>query len=305
MAAARPGVEPPAGARRVIATFSDEHYLGLVRLHPLRGRAFTPADISSAAHVAVISRSLAERYFGRDDPLGQYLDLPDLAKAPALLTDTRFSIIGVVEDVRNQGPSEVPWPGVYLPTTLTAPGNTPRRIVVRTAGDAASVLPALERAVRAVDLDVAVRSGVTLDEALKRSFHAQPRFSLVILTVFAATGLALVAVGVYGLMAYAVSRRAQEFAIRMALGATSQDVVQTVLRAGIVLLGAGIVIGLAASQMTNRLVVSYVVMESAGGDVLWSGLAAVAVITLVGLAACLIPARRVSRMSPMAALRQD
>ena len=158
---------------------------------------------------------------------------------------------------------------------------------------------------RAVNRDVAVRSGVTLDDALKRSFHAQPRFSLVILTAFAAIGLALVAVGVYGLMAYAVSRRAQEFAIRMALGATSEDVVRTVLRAGIVLLGAGIVIGLAASQMTNRLVVSYVVMESAGADVLWSGLGAVAVIALVGLAACLIPARRVSRMSPMAALRQD
>ena len=305
MAAARPGVEPPAGARGVIATLCDEHYLGLVRLHPLRGRAFTPADISSAAHVVVISRSLAERYFGQEDPLGQYLDLPDLAKAPALLTDTRFSIIGVVEDVRNQGPSEVPWPGVYLPTTLTAAGNTPRRIVVRTAGDAASVLPALERAVRAVDLDVAVRSGITLEDALKRSFHAQPRFSLIILTAFAAIGLALVAVGVYGVMAYAVSRRAQEFAIRMALGATSEDVVRTVVRAGAVLLGAGIVIGLAASQVTNRLVVSNVVMESAGADVLWSGLGAVAVIALVGLAACLIPARRVSRMSPMAALRQD
>ena len=305
MAAARPGVEPPAGARRVMATFSDEHYLGLVRLHPLRGRAFTPADISSAAHVVVISRSLAERYFGQEDPLGQYLELPDLAKAPALMTDTRFSIIGVVEDVRNQGPSDVPWPGVYLPTTLTAAGNTPRRIVVRTAGEAASVLPALERAVRAVDLDVAVRSGVTLDDALKRSFHAQPRFSLVILTAFAAIGLALVAVGVYGVMAYAVSRRAQEFAIRMALGATRQDVVRTVVRAGVVLLGAGIVIGLAASQMTNRLVKSHVVMESAGADAMWSGVGAVAVIALVGLAACLIPAHRVSRMSPMAALRQD
>jgi ABC-type antimicrobial peptide transport system permease subunit len=165
--------------------------------------------------------------------------------------------------------------------------------------------PPLERAVRAVDLDVAVRSGLTLDDALKRSFHAQPRFSLVILTAFAAIGLALVAVGIYGLMAYAVSRRAQEFAIRMALGATSEDVVRTVVRAGIVLLGSGIVIGLAASQMTNRLVVSYVVMDAAGADVLWSGLGAVVVVALVGLAACLIPARRVSGMSPMAALRQD
>jgi putative ABC transport system permease protein len=305
MSASRPGVDPPAGSRRVIATMCDEHYLGLVRLRPLRGRTFTSADISSTARVVVISRSLAEQYFGQEDPLGQYLDLPDLAKAPALLTDTRFSVIGVVEDVRNLGLSEVPRPGLYLPTTLTAFGNTPRLIVVRTSGDAAPVLPALERAVRSVDHDIAVRSGVTLNDALKRIFHAQPRFSLVILTAFAAIGLALVAVGVYGVMAYAVSRRAQEFAIRMALGATREHVMRTVVRAGVVLLGAGIVIGLAVSQMTNRLVVSHVVMASADTDVLWSGVGAVAVIALVGLAACLIPARRVLRMSPMAALRQD
>jgi putative ABC transport system permease protein len=305
MAAARPGLEPPEDARKVLATFSDERYLELVGLRPLRGRVFTAADVSSAAHVVVISRSLSERYFGQDDPLGQYLDLPDLARAPALLGDTRFSVVGVVEDVRNTGPAEAPWPGVYLPTTITAPGNTPRRIVVRTSGDAASVLPALERAVRAVDLDVAVRSGLTLEEALKRNFHAQPRFSLVILTAFAAIGLALVAVGVYGVMAYAVSRRAQEFAIRMALGATEDDVIRTVVRAGLVLLGAGIVIGLAASQVTNRMVVSYVVTTSADAGVSWPGLGAVVVIAGVGLAACLIPARRVSRMSPMAALRQD
>ena len=305
MAAVRPGVELEPAASRVVAAFCDEHYLGLVRLRPLRGRDFTSADISSAAHVAVISRSFAARYFGQEDPLGQYIDLPDLGKAPVLVTDTRFSIIGIVNDVRNLGLSEAPLPGVYLPTTITAAGNSPRRIVVRAVGDAASVLPALERAVREVDLDVAVRTAVTLEEAMKRNFHAQPRFSLVILSAFAAVGLALVAVGVYGVMAYAVSRRAQEFAIRMALGATREDVMRTVVRAGLALLGAGIVIGLAASVMTNRLVVRYVVMNPGNTDALWSGLGAVAIIALVGLAACLIPARRVARMSPMAALRQD
>lgn len=131
MTAARSGIEPPAGARGVMAILCDEHYFGLARLQPLRGRTLTPADISSAAHVVVISRSLAERYFGDEDPLGKYLDLPDLAKAPALVADTRFSIIGVVEDVRNQGPRDAPLPGVYLPTTLTAAGNAPRGSMVR------------------------------------------------------------------------------------------------------------------------------------------------------------------------------
>jgi putative ABC transport system permease protein len=91
----------------------------------------------------------------------------------------------------------------------------------------------------------------------------------------------------------------------MALGATREAVLQTVVRAGVVLLGVGIVIGLAASQVTNRLVATYVMAPTAGADVLWSALGAVAAIALVGLAACVIPARRVLRMSPMAALRQD
>ena len=176
---------------------------------------------------------------------------------------------------------------------------------MRTAGDAASALPAIERAIRDVDRDVAVRSGVTLEASLRRNFHAQPRFSLVILSAFAAIGLALVAVGVYGVMAYAVSRRAQEFAIRMALGATRQAVLRTVLRAGVILLGLGIAIGFAASLLTNRLVAAHVMTNAADADALWSGLGPVAVIALVGLAACVIPASRVLRMSPMSALRQD
>jgi predicted permease len=305
MAAKRPGMEAPAGVLGVVAIFCDEHYLGLVRLNPLRGRVFTSADVSSAAHVAVISESLAERYFGQENPIGQYLDLPDLAKTPVSMVDTAFSIIGVVKDVRNQGPADVPWPGVYLPTTLTAVGNTPRMILVRTAGDPTTVVPALERAVRAADLDIAIRNGGTIEDDIQRIFHAQPRFSLAILTAFATVGLLLVAVGVYGVMAYAVSRRSQEFAIRMALGATEDSVVRAVVRSGAVLLGAGIVIGLAASRATNALVLSNVVPGSSEIDATLSLVGAVAVIAVVGLAACLIPARRASRISPMTALRQD
>ena len=106
------------------------------------------------------------------------------------------------------------------------------------------VLPALERAIRAVDPNVPVRPGTTLENDLRRIFLAQPRFSLVILTVFAVVGLTLVAVGVYGVMAYAVSRRAQEFAIRMALGATRQTTSCARTAVGRPLLGIGIVVGL-------------------------------------------------------------
>jgi putative ABC transport system permease protein len=114
----------------------------------------------------------------------------------------------------------------------------------------------------------------------------------------------LVAVGVYGVMAYAVSRRSQEFAIRMALGATEDSVVRAVVRSGALLLGAGVVIGLAASRVTNGLVLSNVVLGSSETDATLSVVAAVAVIAAIGLAACVIPARRASRISPMTALRQ-
>ncbi|HTV02926.1 MAG TPA: ADOP family duplicated permease [Luteitalea sp.] len=301
----RPGVQSSLGSQGVMVTFCDDHYLGLVGLKPLRGRTFVAADISSAAHVAVISRKFAERYFGSDEPIGQSIQLPQLAKAPASLPDVSFAIVGIVEDVRNQGLQQVPSPGVYLPTTLTAVGNTPRHIVVRAAGDAAAVVPALERTVRAVDLNVAVLAGQTLERRLQRVFFAAPRFSLVILNTFAIVGLLLVAIGVYGVMAYAVARRSQEFAIRMALGATGGDVVRSVVRAGGLLLLTGIAVGTFASRATNRLVLSQVVAGSADTDSTVTAAAAVGVIVLVGLAACLIPARRAARTSPMQALRQD
>lgn len=167
------------------------------------------------------------------------------------------------------------------------------------------MVPALERAVRGVDLNVAVLTGSTLESALQRNFFAVPRFSLVILSIFAVVGLLLVAIGVYGVMAYAVSRRSQEFAIRMALGATGGDVIRSVLRAGGLLLAVGIVVGIAASRVTNAIVSSNVVVVSGETNPLVWGGPAVAVILIVGLAACLIPAWRASKTSPMQALRQD
>ena len=299
----RPGMEPPADVRLVAGIACDEHYFDVVGLSPVRGRSFTAAEVSAAARVAVVSRSLADRFFGRDEALGQFLEMPQLAKPPLALTDTTFLIVGVVEDVLNDGPQSVPYPGIYLPSSLSAIGNQPYQILARTAGDPAPVAIAMGRAVGALDPDVPVREFGTVEDELKRSWHAQPRFSLVILTVFAAIGLLLVAIGVYGVMAYAVSRRSQEFAIRMALGASQQDVLRVVLTSGAWLLGIGIVAGLVASQLTNR-VVSSAVLNTDRIDVA-SGIAAVVVIVVVGVAACLIPARRAARTSPMQALRQD
>ena len=166
-------------------------------------------------------------------------------------------------------------------------------------------VPALEQAVRAVNLATPVLSGRTFETSLQRIFHAQPRFSLIIVTTFATVGLLLVAIGVYGVMAYAVSRRSQEFAIRMALGATGGDVVRIVVRSGALLLAGGILIGLLVSHLTNALVVHNVLVSATNVDMTVTGVVAVGVIVTVGLAACLIPAARAARTSPMRALRAD
>ncbi len=299
----RPGRPVPPDVRGAVMIACDEHYLGLMELPPLRGRTFTSADMTSAAHVVVITRTFADRYFGNEDPVGQYIELPELAKAPARLDNTTFSVIGVVADVRNAGWRERPAPGVYLPTTLSAAGRNPRQIIARTSGNAEALAPALEQAVRAVDLAIPVLGAGTFEASLQQNFHAQPRFSLIILSTFAVVGLLLVAIGVYGVMAYAVARRSQEFAIRMAIGATQRDVLGTVLKSGAWLLGIGVISGLLLSRFTNRWVLA-ALLETDAGDAA-SGLVGVAVIVTVGAAACLIPGWRAARTSPMTALRQD
>ncbi len=304
LVANRLGSEPPSRTRRVTGNFCNETYLGLLGLPALRGRTLTSADISDAAQVVVISQSLADEYFGGEDPLGQYLELPDLTRPPVAMTDVAFRVVGIVADVRNQGPTEPAWPSLYLPTTLTALGNTPREIVVKTAGDPMLVVPALERAVRDMDPNVAVVDAYGLDNQWRTWFFAQPRFFLTILSTFATIGLLLVAVGVYGVMAYAVSRRAQEFAIRMALGATGNDVLQAVVRSGAVLLVVGVVVGLVMSRVTNRLISSFD-PSIVGTESTWSAVIAVLVIVVVGVVACLIPAARAARTNPMQALRAE
>jgi len=303
LVANRPGMAPPGDGHFVEGISCDEDYFEVVGLSPIRGRTFTAAEVSDGARVAVVSRSLADRYFGRTEAIGQYLELPELAKPPLALTDPAFRIVGIVEDVINDGPLTVANLGIYLPAWLWAIGNQPYQILARTAGDPAPVAMAMGGALASLSRDVPIRQFGTVENDLKRFWLAQPRFSLFILTVFAAIGLLLVAVGVYGVTAYAVSRRAQEFAIRMALGATGQDVLRVVLKSGTWLLGMGIVAGLVASRLTNRLV-SSVVLNTEQVDVA-SGIAAVAVIVVVGVAACLIPALRASRTTPMAGLRQE
>jgi putative ABC transport system permease protein len=161
----------------------------------------------------------------------------------------------------------------------------------------------IRQEVAQIDRQVAVVQPTTLPEVLDRSFYAQLRFSLLVLGIFAATGTVLVAVGVFSVMAYAVSRQEKDIAVRMALGASRGHVFSVVILSGTRLLAAGAAVGLLASLATNRLLASHL-WNVSPHDPLTTA-AALALISAVAVAACYLPARRAMRVDPIGALREE
>jgi putative ABC transport system permease protein len=142
--------------------------------------------------------------------------------------DAYFEIIGVIADAKNTGLQDAPRPEVYFPHSVS--GTGPRGIMVRTAGNANLVLPSLSRTIAAVDSEVAISELGPMENILKSSYYAGPQFSLIILGTFGITGLLLVVIGIFSVMAYTVSLRTHEIGVRMAMGAQRSDVLRMVLR---------------------------------------------------------------------------
>jgi len=207
----------------------------------------------------------------------------------------------VVADVKNQGIQETPNPEVWIPYTIT--GAFERGILVRTSQDPMLLLNTVRHEVWAVDRNVALTLTGTLEGYLKQFSYSGPRFGLILLGVFAGVGLVLVAMGVYSVIAYTVSRQTHEIGIRIALGAGQSDVLRMVMRMGVRLVGLGTVAGLATSFGLTRLLASQIFSVSPYDPVTLS--AVVAVVALSGLTACYFPARRATRVDPMVALRYE
>jgi putative ABC transport system permease protein len=256
----------------------------------------TRLAVNEAARTVVINEALASIYFRNEDPIGKHLTF----RSPPTV-DGSFEVAGVVENVRNQGIQQVPAPHVYLSGATTGPFNP--LILVRTSMDPTQVLSAVRGEIAIVDRRVALRQPGNLREVLAKSVYSQPRFSLIVLGIFAVTGTLLVAVGVFSVMAYTVSRQTKEIAVRMALGAGRWQVLGVVLRLGAQLVVAGAAAGLLASFATSRLIANQLWNTSPHDPMILA--AATVAIAVVALAACYIPARRAMTVDPMAALRCD
>jgi putative ABC transport system permease protein len=286
---------------RGIFQLCSEGYFQTLGLRLARGRTFSAAEVNGARKVALVNQTLVTRYFGQEDPIGQRIKLSMLETfREGPVTDPVFDIIGVMSDAKNQGIEEPVTPEVFVPYTLT--GGFERGILVRTQGDPEALINSVRREIWAVDRNVALTLTGSLTGYLRQFSYAGPRFFLLLLGVFASVGLVLVAIGVYSVIAYTVSRQTHEIGIRMALGASHSSVLRMVAVMGLKLVAIGSVLGLLASFAATKVLAAQLANLSRFDPLTLASV--VAVMAVVGLAACYFPARRAMRLDPMVALRE-
>jgi putative ABC transport system permease protein len=262
----------------------------------MRGRIIEPTDDDKSPRVVVVNETFAKQFFPNSEALGKRIRLGKLTNEFPWAT-----IVGIVGDVRGFALDEPPLPTMYWPVAQIR--ATPAlAIVVRTQGDPAALSSAVRGALTEIDSTQPIYDMQTLDQLVARSL-GQRRFTLTLMLLFGVIALVLSAVGIYGVMAFAVSQRTQEIGIRMALGASALDVLKLVLRNGMFLAVIGAVIGLAGAFAITRFM-SSLLFGVSPTDVVTFGLVTAGLL-LVALVACYLPARRATKVDPLIALRYE
>lgn len=277
------------------ATIVSPGYFDALRIPVRSGRVFTEADRAGTPWIMVINEELARRWFPGEDPVGQRI----LSADP---DDPPMEIVGIVGSTRNRGLDQPVQPELYVSSLQASGWNNQMFLVVRTAGEPRSMLPAIRSAVQAIDAQQPVYAITTLDESF-RAAQATRRISLAALSLFAVFALLLAAVGVYGVVAQAASRRTREIGVRMALGAERGQVRRLVVRQAMLPVVIGAAAGVGAAFGLGRLLTGLLFDVSGGGPTAFGG--AVLIMLAAALLAAWIPARRASRLDPVRALRTE
>jgi putative ABC transport system permease protein len=270
-------------------------YFAAMRIPLLRGRTFDANDHANSPNAAVVSQSVARKYWPNEDPLGQTIQFGNMDGDLRLL-----HVVGVVGDVHHYGVDEAIRPTIYANALQRLPLSS-WTVVARAQVEPSALVPAMREAVRSLDPQLPLKFR-TLDQVFSSSLD-QRRFSLVIFGAFGTAALLLAAMGIYGITTYAVAQRTQEIGIRMALGAQMGDVLKLVLRNAMSLVLIGTVVGLGGAYAITR-VMSNLLFEVKSTDL--ATFAAVPLVLLgVALVACVIPARRATKVDPLIALRHE
>jgi predicted permease len=274
-------------------------YLETMRIGLRRGRLLNDHDTVNAPAVVLINESFAKRKFGGDDPIGQRIRVgPNMGQ----VDKPWATIVGVVDDVRQESLAVDAEDAFYLPTVQWAWGDDVLSLVVRTEGDAAAMAPAIRKAIWSVDKDQPIVRVATMEAMVARS-EAQRHFALVLFECFAVVALLLAAIGIFGVLSGSVTERMREIGVRCALGASRGDILSMVLGQGITLTGIGVVIGLAGALAASQLIASMLFGVSRLDPVTYAGV--ILLLAGVSVVACWVPAWRAARVDPMITLRTE
>jgi putative ABC transport system permease protein len=284
----------PVAAVRVVGP----DYFSTMQIPLHAGRTFSEQELTETRHVVIINQAFADQYLKDVNPLGQKAVI--YMKSLEESQNTPSEIIGVVGDVRQMGLDTPAEPTVYWPhPELIMSGMT---ILVRTVNDPLTLVSAVRNELQQMDPEQPMAAIATMDQLLAGSL-SRSRFTMLVLGVFAALALVLASVGIYGVIAYSVTQRTQEFGIRLALGASRRDVLRLVLGQGARLALLGISLGVIAALIITRLMATLLYGISASDPVTFTAVALL--LAVVALAACYIPARRATRVDPIVALRYE
>jgi putative ABC transport system permease protein len=288
----------PESERQSVST----GYFSVLRLPLLRGRNFTDEDQVNKERVVIINQSLAEKFFPGQDPIGKQLNnLGNKLRGNRI----DYRIVGVVADVKHNTPELHPSLfQTYYPYTQD-PWNPSLVNAVTLAlsvkGDLTAALPPVRRAIASFDPDLALSNVLTMDEVVAKGLTTARR-SMLVVSLFSGAALLLATIGLYAVLSYSVSQRTREFGIRIALGAQSDNILRLITAQGLKIVGVGLIVGLLASLILVRFIEGILYGVSATDP--FSLCAAVIVLGLAALVACLLPALRATRINPITALRE-
>ena len=295
--------------------FDDAPSVGTVTISPsffdvagvsiIRGRGFTDSDGIPGSENAIINEGMASEHFKGEDPIGKrirFMQAEPRPGQPVPPPSVWRTIVGISPTIRHSQPQEGESLSiVYVPFRQEAPGFA--SLIVRSSMPPQSIMESIRREVQAIDPDQPVFNLRTMDQMMQQQMWPYRVFGTLFL-IFAAIGLLLSAVGLYAVMAYSVTQRTQEIGVRMALGAQGNQVTWMVLRRGLIQLGLGLCLGLAGGYFAGGALPSRILVQTTATDP-WTFAAITVILSVVAIAACLVPARRAMRVDPLVALRGE
>jgi len=292
---AEEGPMPTVGFYQVVT----QSYFNTLRIHLVDGRLFDERDGVQTPRVAIVNQTMARAFWGNSSALGHRI-------RPDGMSKEWYTIIGVVTDAKNDGVENPTHTQIYLPYTQATGYNVgllmSAHVVACSQNDPTLIVGAIRRELHNIDSALPVTKMQTMDEVISET-QSRPQFLTWVLTLFATMAMALAAVGIYGVISYAVAQRTKEFGVRMALGAQPGNVLALVLRRGLLLTLCGIVIGLVGASFATRLLSGFLFGVTTTDPTTF-----VAVSLLMGVIAVLasyIPARRATKVDPLIALRTE